>query len=60
MVEEVRSSWTNQQKVRAAKAIWDQREGASAFQKRPLPSICVGNARSSYEHGEFITDTLAA
>lgn len=60
MVEEVRGSWTNQQKVRAAKAIRDQREGASAFQKRPLPSICVGNARSSYEHGEFITDTLAA
>jgi hypothetical protein len=31
MVEEVRGSWTNQQKVRAAKAIRDQREGASAF-----------------------------
>lgn len=60
MVDTAQSSWTNQQKARAAKAIRDQREGASAFQKKPLPPICVGNAKSSYEHGEFISDTLAA
>ena len=60
MIETARSGWTGQQKARADKAVRDQREGASAFQKRALPPICVPNAKSSYEHGEMITDTLAA
>ena len=59
-MEEATGNWTGQQKTRARKAIRDQKEGASAFQVKNLPPICVGNARSSYEHGEVITDTLAA
>ena len=60
LVETAQESWTSQQRVRARKAIRDQQEGASAFQVKSLPPICVGNAKSSYEHGEIITDTLAS
>jgi hypothetical protein len=60
LTEEAKSSWTGQQVARAEKAVRDQTHGASAFQKKPLPPACVGNAKSSYEHGELITDTLAA
>jgi hypothetical protein len=60
LVQEAGVSWTGQQLTRSSKAIRDQKEGASAFQKKPLPPICVGNAKSSHTHGEMITDTLAA
>lgn len=60
LVGQVEKQWSHQQVTRARKAIKDQKEGASAFQSKTLPPICVSNARSSYEHGELITDTLAA
>jgi hypothetical protein len=52
--------WTRHQVARAGRAIRSLEEGAEAFQKRPLPAISVPNAESAYEHGELITDSIAA
>ena len=52
--------WTSHQKERAARAIKDLSQGASAFQGPPLPSTVVPNAESAYINGEAITDALGA
>jgi len=50
--------WTRHQVAKAARTIKDLEEGASAFQKVPLPAVRVPNAESAFVHGEMVTDSI--
>ena len=53
LVEENSKKLTSSQLLRAAKCIRSLREGASSYQKRPLPSIFQKNAPSAEKYGPF-------
>ena len=44
---------------RAEKTLKDLTEGAGAYQKKELPPLISENARSAYENGALLTDTIA-
>ena len=44
---------------RASKTVKDLRFGAGAYQKSELPPIRTVNAKSAYDNGELLTDTIA-
>ena len=58
-IDSVRSQMTETEIRRAAKVVKDLKEGASAYQKSDLPPLKTANARSTYENGEMLTDTIA-
>ena len=60
LVEENSKKLTSSQLLRAAKCIRSLREGASSYQKGPLPSIFQKNAPSAEKYGELMTDTIAS
>ena len=45
---------------RGGRAIENLKNGASSFQKGPLPSCCVENIASTYKNGESVTDVVAS
>lgn len=49
---------TQSQKSRAKKAIQTLEKGAPSYQKHELPSIFQKNAKSTYEYGHLVTDTI--
>ena len=58
-IEEVRCKMTASEARRASKIVKDLKRGAESYQKGPLPPIRTENAKSAYEHGELLTDTIA-
>ena len=58
-IEEVSSKMTALEARRASKIVRDLKNGANSYQKGPLPPIKTANAKSAYEHGELLTDTIA-
>ena len=58
-IEEVRSKMTASEVRRASKIVKDLKNGTESYQKGPLLPIKTANAKSTYEHGELLTDTIA-
>ena len=58
-VDSVRGKMTRMENKRADRILSDLEEGASSYQKSDLPPINTINAKSAYEHGEVLTDTIA-
>ena len=50
---------TRSERKRANKIVKDLRVGADAYQRSELPPITSRNAKSAYEHGALLTDTIA-
>ena len=58
-VEGVRDKMTSSEVRRADKVIRDLKDGAGAYQMSELPPLSSYNARSAYENGVLLTDTIA-
>ena len=58
-VEDVRDKMTSSEVRRADKVIRDLENGAGAYQMSELPPLSSYNARSAYENGALLTDTIA-
>ena len=58
-MELTREKMTVSELMRAEKALKDLSEGAGAFQIKKLPPLISENARSAYENGALLTDTIA-
>ena len=58
-IEEVSSKMTASEARRASKIVGDLKNGANSYQKGPLLPFKTTNAKSAYEHGELLTDTIA-
>ena len=58
-IVEARSGMTASEYRRAVKTVKDLRCGAEAYQKSELPPIRTVNAKSAYDNGEMLTDTIA-
>ena len=58
LVESVKSDFTCHQFFRAKKCIENFRKGASAFQKKNLPSVFCKNVPSAVKNGPLMTDTI--
>ena len=59
-IEEVRSKMTASEVRRASKIVKDLKNGTESYQKGPLLPIKTANAKSTYEHGELLTYTIAS
>ena len=58
-IGEARCKMTASEYRRATKTVKDLRFGAGAYQKSELPPIRTVNAKSAYDNGELLTDTIA-
>jgi hypothetical protein len=58
LVSKKKQFLTLQQCDRAYRCIDNLREGASSFQKCPLPSLFLQNADSTFQYGKEVTDTI--
>ena len=58
-VKLTREKMTVSELKRAEKTLTDLSEGAGAFQVKNLPPLISENARSAYENGALLTDTIA-
>jgi hypothetical protein len=59
LMKSLGKGFTVHQRKRGEKLVTDIREGADAYQVRPLPAMQVPNAASAEQHGEMLTDKLA-
>ena len=50
---------TRAERKRANKIFKDLQVGADAYQRSELPPITSRNAKTAYEHGALLTDTIA-
>ena len=58
-IDKVKDKMTGTEFCRAQKAVRDLKEGAGAYQKSELPPMNSYNARSAYDNGALLTDTIA-
>ena len=58
-IEEVKGKMTASELKRATKVLDDLRSGADAYQRSPLPPVNTFNAKTAYENGQILTDTIA-
>ena len=58
-IEEVKGKMTASDLKRATKVLDDLRSGADAYQRSPLPPVNTFNAKTAYENGQILTDTIA-
>ena len=58
-IEEVKEKMTASELKRANKVLDDLRSGADAYQRSLLPLVNTFNAKTAYENGQILTDTIA-
>jgi len=60
LIEKYKSEWTEPKKKRADRLYKDLSEGGGAYQETDLPPATFPNAKSSFMHGQMLTEKIAS